>query len=239
MRQVHSRTRLSNARSHVYEHSYSTSGPVPCAPYASLADAALAHAPGSAGAFSVAIVNSSPFPCLCPVVLTCCCYGWWRTVGSLAAPRAPSQAALWADTPPGTSAEEAAKRRCAAMCRHVFSAGSSGGWSGTASSPCFFPPCFPRRFRSCRLRLPAERWASRAGASLSCSARRAPCGTLSSRGLRRSSDADRPHVVWKPPEVVGSPAVLVHGPAGGWRLLRDMEDARHAQDRCRGKPCVE
>ena len=41
------------------------------------------------------------------------------------------------------------------MCRHVFLDGSSGGWSVIASSPCFFPPCFLRRFRSCRLRLPA------------------------------------------------------------------------------------
>ena len=78
---------------------------------------------------------------------------------------APSRAALWVDTPLGTSGAEEAKRHCAAMCRRVFLDGSWGGWIVIASSPCFFRPCFLRPFRSCRLRLPPARWASRAAAS--------------------------------------------------------------------------
>ena len=69
--------------------------------------------------------------------------------------RSPSRAALWVDTPPGTSGAEAAKRHCAATCRRAFLGESSDGWNVTASLPCFFPPCFLRRSRSCLLRSPS------------------------------------------------------------------------------------
>ncbi len=130
-----------------------------------------------------------PFHCLFRVALTCCCCGWWRTVeipGCL--PRSPSPAAWWADIPPGASGAKGAKRLCTATCRRVFLAESSDGWSVTASSPCFFPPCFLRRFHCCHLCLRLARWAYRAGAFWSSMARLEPCDTPSLPGSALSMD---------------------------------------------------
>lgn len=54
----------------------------------------------------------------------------------------------------------------------------------------FLPAVLPRRFHCHRSCLPAVRWVSHAGASSSCTARRAPCAIPSSHGLRLSTDAE-------------------------------------------------
>ncbi len=81
--------------------------------------------------------SSTPrsFLCLCPAALTCCYSGWWRTVEILGcSPHWPSPGALSADTLPGTSGAEEAKRHCTATCRRAFLGESRVG--GASPHPC-------------------------------------------------------------------------------------------------------
>ena len=145
---------------------------------------------GALGLFSVAVVDSSPIPLPLPgstdlLLLWLVAYGgdpWLLAAFAIAGQ--PCGRILHLDL--GRRGGEAALRRYVPA---RLLGESSDGWSVTASLPCFFPPCFLRRFRFCHLRLPLARWASRAAASWSSTARLEPCVTLSLPGSAWSMDA--------------------------------------------------
>ena len=83
---------------------------------------------GALGLFSVAVVDSSVIPLPLPGSTDLLFCGWWRTAEIHGCWRPVLlRAASWADTPLGTLAAEAAKLRCATMCRRAF-LGAIVGW---------------------------------------------------------------------------------------------------------------